>query len=61
MADETISVDAFRAEVEELETRLHHRLMAHPDAREGVVAYLERRPADWRGSLSAEVPDPPDG
>ena len=46
-----------RSEIEELETRLHRRLMAHPDAREGVVAYLERRPADWSGSLSTGPPD----
>ena len=44
-------------DTEELETRLHRRLMAHPDAREGVVAYLERRPADWSGSLSTGPPD----
>jgi enoyl-CoA hydratase/carnithine racemase len=50
-----------RAEVEGLETRYHHVLMAHPDAREGVTAYLERRPADWRGSPSTEWPDRPDG
>ena len=50
-----------RAEVEELETRLHRRLMAHPDAREGVLAYLEHRPADWRGTPSTEWPDRTDG
>ena len=50
-----------RAEVEELETWLHHRLMAHPDAREGVLAFLERRPADWRGSVSTESPERADG
>jgi enoyl-CoA hydratase/carnithine racemase len=48
-----------RAEVEQLETALHHRLMAHPDAREGVLAYLEHRPADWQGSLSTESHDWP--
>ena len=49
-----------RADVGELETRLHHLLMAHPDAREGVLAFLERRPAEWRGSPS-ELPDRPEG
>jgi enoyl-CoA hydratase/carnithine racemase len=46
-----------RAEIEELETLLHHRLMAHPDAREGVMAYLERRPPAWRGSPSTDLPE----
>jgi len=50
-----------RPEVEHLETELHHHLMAHPDAREGVVAYLERRPADWQGSTSLQFPDWPEG
>jgi enoyl-CoA hydratase/carnithine racemase len=36
-------------EVEALETEFHHRLMAHPDAAEGVRAYLEKRPPRWRG------------
>jgi enoyl-CoA hydratase/carnithine racemase len=38
-------------EVERLETEAHHRLMAGPDAREGVLAYLEKRPPVWRGRL----------
>jgi enoyl-CoA hydratase/carnithine racemase len=46
-------------EVEQLETVLHHHLMAHPDAREGVTAYLEHRHAEWQGSPSAEFPDWP--
>jgi enoyl-CoA hydratase/carnithine racemase len=40
-------------EIERLETDLHHRLMAGPDAREGVLAYLEKRPPVWRGRLDA--------
>jgi enoyl-CoA hydratase/carnithine racemase len=39
------------AEIEQLETEYHHRLMAGPDAREGVVAYLEKRPPVWSGHL----------
>ena len=39
------------AEVEARETEAHHHLMGHPDAREGVVAFLEKRPPRWRGRL----------
>ena len=45
-----------RDEVERRETALHHDLMAHPDAREGVVAYLERRPPRWTGTLDDGFP-----
>ena len=38
-------------EVEERETDAHRRLMAGPDAREGVLAYLEKRPPVWQGHL----------
>jgi enoyl-CoA hydratase/carnithine racemase len=38
-------------EIERLETDSHHRLMAGPDAREGVLSYLEKRPPVWRGRL----------
>jgi enoyl-CoA hydratase/carnithine racemase len=38
-------------EIERLETDFHHRLMAGPDAREGVLSYLEKRPPVWRGRL----------
>jgi enoyl-CoA hydratase/carnithine racemase len=37
--------------VERLETEFHHRLMAGPDAREGVLAFLEKRPPHWQGLL----------
>lgn len=37
------------------ETADHHLLMAHPDAREGVVAFLERRPPRWTGRASEWV------
>ncbi len=46
-------------EVERLETVLHHRLMGHPDAREGVMAYLEHRKPNWQGSPAEELPDWP--
>jgi len=38
-------------EVERRETEAHHRLMAGLDAREGVLAFLEKRPPVWRGRL----------
>jgi enoyl-CoA hydratase/carnithine racemase len=38
-------------EIEKLETDFHHRLMAGPDAREGVLSYLEKRAPLWRGRL----------
>ncbi len=49
-----------RDEVEHLETLFHHRLMAHPDAREGVLSFLEHRPAVWQGLPSTDLPDWPD-
>jgi len=39
------------AEVEARETEAHHHLMGHDDAREGVVAFLEKRPPRWQGHL----------
>ena len=45
-------------EVEARETEAHHELMAHPDAREGVVAFAEQRRPQWEGRLPdvTEVP-----
>ena len=48
-------------EVAALETALHHRVMGHADAREGVAAFLQRRPPRWTASVSREwepLPDP---
>ena len=39
------------AGVERRETEAHHVLMTHPDAKEGPLAFLERRPPDWQGRL----------
>lgn len=47
-----------RDEVERRETSDHHRLMAHPDAREGVTAFLEHRPPQWQGSVLASGDSP---
>jgi len=54
------SWDRSRDEVEALETLHHRRLMAHPDAREGVEAFLARRPPEWRGTVSVEAPAGPE-
>ncbi|MHA7651677.1 enoyl-CoA hydratase/isomerase family protein [Mycobacterium sp. ML4] len=40
--------------VAELETRLHRRLMGSADAREGVEAFMQRRPPRWAGSVAGE-------
>lgn len=53
--------DRTPGQVERLETEAHHHLMGHADAREGVVAFLERREPQWQGSPSQEwreLPDP---
>ena len=42
-------------EVERRETEQHHKLMAHPDAVEGPMAYLEKRPPKWKGRVSEET------
>jgi enoyl-CoA hydratase/carnithine racemase len=39
------------AGVEARETEAHHHLMTHPDAKEGPLAFLERRPPRWQGQL----------
>jgi enoyl-CoA hydratase/carnithine racemase len=48
-------------QVASLETALHHRVMGSADAREGVSAFLDRRPPRFSSRLSAEwaaLPDP---
>jgi enoyl-CoA hydratase/carnithine racemase len=45
-----------RPEIESLETSFHHHLMDHPDASEGVISFLEHRPANWSGSPSIQFP-----
>ena len=41
------------------ETRLHRVLMGSPDSREGVEAYLERRPPTWSSRVTRDWPDDP--
>lgn len=49
------------AQVAQLETEAHHRVMGGADAREGVLAHLERRSPRWTSRVSqewAELPRP---
>jgi enoyl-CoA hydratase/carnithine racemase len=44
-----------------LETQLHHRVMGTPDAREGVAAFVERRPPRFGSRVSRDwepLPEP---
>jgi enoyl-CoA hydratase/carnithine racemase len=50
------SFDLDRVEINRLETELHHHLMGSPDAREGVMAFLERRDPDWQGRVARDWP-----
>jgi enoyl-CoA hydratase/carnithine racemase len=43
-------------EVGRLETELHHHLMSGPDAKEGALAFLERRDPEWQGRVSRDWP-----
>ena len=47
-------------EVAALETELHRRVMGGADAREGVAAFLERRPPHWTASVSRQWEPLPD-
>jgi enoyl-CoA hydratase/carnithine racemase len=49
-----------RDEVGRYETALHHHLMGSPDAREGVLAFLERRDPDWTFRVARDWPGWPD-
>lgn len=51
------SFDLDRDDVNRLETELHHHLMGSPDAKEGVMAFLERRAPDWQGKVSRDWPE----
>jgi enoyl-CoA hydratase/carnithine racemase len=48
------------AQVERMETELHHHLMGKPDAVEGPVAWIERRPPRWTLSVARDWPEWPD-
>ena len=49
-----------RDAVGRLETELHHHVMGRPDAIEGVMAYLERRPPSWKMTVSHDWPEWPE-
>jgi enoyl-CoA hydratase/carnithine racemase len=49
-----------RTEVGRYETELHHHLMGSADAREGVMAFLERRDPEWTFRVSADWPGWPE-
>jgi enoyl-CoA hydratase/carnithine racemase len=51
------SLDLDRWQINHLETELHHHLMGSPDAKEGVMAFLERRDPQWQGKVSRDWPD----
>jgi enoyl-CoA hydratase/carnithine racemase len=42
-----------------METELHHHVMGRSDAIEGVMAYLERRPPQWKLSVVDDWPEWP--
>jgi len=44
------------AEIDRLERELHLRLMGRADAREGALAFLERRAPQWTSSVSDDWP-----
>ena len=50
------SLDLDRWQINHLETELHHHLMGSPDAKEGVMAFLERREPEWQGRVSRDWP-----
>ncbi len=51
------SVGMTAAQVDYVETELHHHLMGKPDANEGVMAFLERRDPEWSLSVNNDWPE----
>ena len=43
--------------INELERRIHLHVMGQPDATEGVIAFLEKRPPEWSLTLADHWPD----
>jgi len=46
-----------RGEIGRLETAYHHVVMGRPDALEGVMSFLERRPPRWSLAVPRDWPD----
>lgn len=46
-----------REAIGERETAYHHVVMGQPDALEGVMAFLERRPPEWKLSVPQSWPE----
>ena len=44
-------------EAHRIDSRAVESTGRHPDAREGITAFLEKRPAVWSGSVADELPD----
>jgi enoyl-CoA hydratase/carnithine racemase len=57
---ESVARNLSPRQVERLETALHHVVMGTEDAREGVRAFVERRPPNWTRRVSEEWPEWPD-
>jgi enoyl-CoA hydratase/carnithine racemase len=47
-------------QVERMETALHLHLFGRSDAEEGPLAFMEKRPAHWQGSVSRDWPEWPE-
>jgi enoyl-CoA hydratase/carnithine racemase len=53
------ALDSTPGEVEHLETELHRHVMGRADAREGVLAFVERRYPRWTLSVTDDWPEWP--
>jgi enoyl-CoA hydratase/carnithine racemase len=54
---ESVAANRSPREVEQLETELHHHVMGRPDAKEGVMAFLERREPRWTMRVTRDWPE----